>query len=184
MTINLDDCKKKMDGGIESLKREFGGLRTGRASPNLLDPVKVDAYGSEVPITQVGSISVPEPLLITVSVWDGSLTKAVEKAIRESNLGLNPVADGNTIRVRLPSLTEERRKELVKVAGKYAEAARIAVRNVRRDFMDAAKAAEKKGDVSEDEQKKIAEKIQKLTDEHVKIVDDLLIAKEKEIVQV
>ena len=184
MTINLDDCKKKMDNGLEALKREFGGLRTGRASPNLLDPVKVDAYGSEVPLTQVGSVSVPEPLLITVSVWDGSLTKAVEKAIRESNLGLNPVADGNLVRVRLPSLTEERRKELVKVAGKYAETARIAVRNVRRDFMDAAKAAEKKGELSEDEQKKIAEKIQKLTDEHIKIVDDLLIAKEKEIVQV
>lgn len=184
MTINLDECKKKMDGALDALKREFGGLRTGRASPNLLDSIKVDAYGAEVPINQVGAVSVPEPRMLTVSVWDASLTKAVEKAIRDSNLGLNPMSEGNLIRVPMPSMTEERRKELVKTAGKYSESARIAVRNVRRDFMDAAKAAEKKNELTEDEHKKLSEKIQKLTDEHVKLIDDLLAAKEKEIVQV
>jgi ribosome recycling factor len=180
MSVNLDECKKKMDGALEALKREFGGLRTGRASPNLLDHLKVEAYGAEVPIGQVGSVSVPEPLLLTVSVWDAGLTKAVEKAIRDSNLGLNPMAEGTLIRVRMPSMTEERRKELVKTAGKYAENGRIAVRNVRRDFMDAVK----KADLPEDEEKKMTEKVQKLTDEHVKMVDDLLVHKEKEIVQV
>jgi ribosome recycling factor len=184
MSVNLDECKKKMDSALEAVKREFVGLRTGRASPNLLDHIKVDAYGAETPINQVGAVSVPEPRLLTVSVWDASLVKAVEKAIRESDLGLNPMTEGNTIRVPLPSLTEERRKELVKVAGKYAESGRIAVRNVRRDFMDAAKAAEKKNEITEDEQKKLADKIQKLTDDHVKLVDDLLSAKEKEITQV
>lgn len=180
MSVNLDECKKKMDSALEALKREFGGLRTGRASPNLLDHLKVEAYGAEVPIAQVGSVSVPEPLLLTVSVWDAGLTKAVEKAIRDSNLGLNPMAEGTLIRVRMPSMTEERRKELVKTAGKYAESGRIAVRNVRRDFMDAVK----KADLPEDEEKKMTEKVQKLTDEHVKMVDDLLAHKEKEIVQV
>jgi len=180
MTVNLDECKKKMDSAIEALKREFGGLRTGRASPNLLDHIKVDAYGAEVPIGQVGSVSVPEPLLLTVSVWDAGLTKVVEKAIRDSNLGLNPMAEGTLIRVRLPSMTEERRKELVKTAGKYAEGGRIAVRNVRRDFMDAVK----KSDLPEDEEKKMSERVQKLTDEHIKIVDDLLAHKEKEIAHV
>ncbi len=180
MSVNLDECKKKMDGALDALKREFGGLRTGRASPNLLDHIKVEAYGAEVPIAQVGSVSVPEPLLLTVSVWDAGLTKAVEKAIRDSNLGLNPMAEGTLIRVRMPSMTEERRKELVKTAGKYAENGRIAVRNVRRDFMDAVK----KADLPEDEEKKMTEKVQKLTDEHVKMVDDLLAHKEKEIVQV
>ena len=180
MSVNLDECKKKMDSALEVLKREFSGLRTGRASPNLLDAIRVDAYGSEMPISQVGSISVPEPLLITVSVWDAGLTKAVEKAIRDSTLGLNPMAEGTLIRVRLPSMTEERRKELVKTAGKYAESAKVAIRNVRRDFNDAVK----KADLPEDEEKKLTEKIQKITDEHVKMVDDLLGNKEKEIVQV
>jgi len=180
MTINLDECKKKMDSAIEALKREFGGLRTGRASPNLLDHIKVDAYGAETPLNQVGSVSVPEPLLLTVSVWDTGLTKSVEKAIRDSNLGLNPMAEGNLIRVRLPSMTEERRKELVKTAGKYAEGGRIAVRNVRRDYMELVK----KSDLPEDEEKKMSERVQKLTDEHIKIVDDLLVHKEKEIVHV
>jgi ribosome recycling factor len=180
MTVNLDECKKKMDGAIESLKREFTGLRTGRASTNLLDNIKVDAYGAEMPINQVGSVSVPESRLLTVTVWDAGLTKSVEKAIRESGLGLNPMAEGTVIRVPLPSLTEERRKELVKVAGKYTEQAKIAVRNVRRDFMDAVK----KADMPEDEEKKMGEKIQKLTDEHVKIIDEMLDHKEKDIVQV
>jgi ribosome recycling factor len=180
MTINLDECKKKMDGALDALKREFGGLRTGRASPSLLDNIKVDAYGADMPISQIGSVSVPEPLLITVTVWDAGLTKSVEKAIRESTLGLNPMAEGTVIRVRLPSMTEERRKELVKTAGKYAENAKIAIRNVRRDFNDAVK----KADLPEDEEKKLTEKIQKLTDDHVKMVDDSLAHKEKEIVQV
>lgn len=180
MSVNLDECKKKMDSAIEVLKREFSGLRTGRASPNLLDAIKVEAYGSEMPINQVGSVSVPEPLLITVTVWDNGMIKATEKAIRESSLGLNPMSEGNTIRVRLPSMTEERRKELVKTAGKYAEGAKISVRNVRRDFMDASK----KAGLPEDEEKKLSEKIQKLTDEHVKIIDDLAAHKEKEILQV
>lgn len=180
MSVNLDECSKKMDSAVEVLKREFGGLRTGRASPNLLDAIKVEAYGSEMPINQVGSVSVPEPLLITVTVWDNGMVKATEKAIRESSLGLNPMSEGNTIRVRLPSMTEERRKELVKTAGKYAEGAKISVRNVRRDFMDAAK----KAGLPEDEEKKLSEKIQKLTDDHVKIIDDMAAHKEKEILQV
>ena len=180
MSIDLNACKKKMDSGIEVLKRDFGGLRTGRASTNLLDNIKVEAYGAETPINQVGAVSVPEARMLTVTVWDSSLTKAVEKAIRDSDLGLNPMADGNTIRVPLPSLTEERRKELVKVAGKYAENARIAVRNVRREFMDSIK----KDGGSEDDQKKLSADVQKVTDDHIKIIDDLLAAKEKEIVQV
>lgn len=180
MSVNLDECKKKMDSALDVLKREFSGLRTGRASPNLLDAIKVDAYGAEMPINQVGSVSVPEPLMLTVTVWDNGLVKATEKAIRESNLGLNPMSEGNTIRVRLPSMTEERRKELVKAAGKYAESARIAVRNVRRDFNEAVK----KSDLPEDEEKKMTEKVQKLTDDHVKMIDDALAHKEKEIVQV
>jgi len=180
MSVDLDECKKKMDSAIEALKREFGGLRTGRASPNLLDHIKVDAYGTETPLNQVGSVSVPEPLLLTVSVWDAGLTKGVEKAIRDSNLGLNPMAEGNLIRVRLPSMTEERRKELVKTAGKYAEGGRIAVRNVRRDYMELVK----KSDLPEDEEKKMSERVQKLTDEHIKTVDDLLAHKEKEIAHV
>jgi ribosome recycling factor len=178
--MNLDQTKQKMDGAIESLRKEFSGLRTGRASANLLDTVSVDAYGSMMPLTQVGTISVPESRLITVQVWDKDLVKSVEKAIREAGLGLNPQPDGQVIRVPLPELSGERRQELVKIAGKASEQARIAVRNVRRDAMDAVK----KEKLPEDDTKTQTEKVQKLTDEYIKKIDDLFAAKEKEITQV
>ncbi len=169
-----------MDSGIEALKKEFQGLRTGRASVNLLDSVHVEAYGSQQPINQVGTVNAPEPRLLTVQVWDGSLVKNVEKAIREAGLGLNPQPDGQLIRVPLPELSQERRLELVKIAGKYAEQAKVAVRNIRRDSMDTVK----KEKLSEDETKGMNDKIQKLTDEFVKKIDDLYTTKEKEITTV
>ena len=178
--MNLDQTKQRMDGSLEALRKEFSGLRTGRASINLLDPIHVDAYGSMMPINQVGTVGVPEPRLITVQVWDKGLVKNVEKAIRDAGLGLNPQPDGQTIRVPLPELSQERRQELVKIAGKYTEQARVAIRNVRRDAMDAVK----KEKLSEDETKGQNDKIQKLTDESIKKVDDLFTAKEKEILQV
>lgn len=180
----LDDLTRRMDGALESLKRDFAGLRSGRASPALLEPVKVEAYGSEVPLTQIGSIAVPEARMLTVQVWDRTMVGAVEKAIRDSGLGLNPAADGQLVRVPIPQLTEERRIELAKAAGRYAENAKIAVRGVRRDGMDQAKSAEKNGDISQDEVKIWSDDIQKLTDTYVKRVDDLLSDKEKEIKQV
>jgi len=176
--MNLEQTKQRMEGAIESLRKEFSGLRTGRASTNLLDSVSVEAYGSMMPLNQVGNISVPEPRLLTVQVWDAGLTKAVEKAIRDAGLGLNPQPDGQLIRVPVPELSQERRTELVKIAGKYAEAARVAVRNVRRDAMDEIK-KQKTG--SEDEQKTQSEKVQKLTDECIKKIDETLAHKEKEI---
>ncbi len=176
--MNLDQTKQRMEGAIESLRKEFSGLRTGRASVNLLDSVSVDAYGSMMPLNQVGNISVPEPRLLTVQVWDAGLTKAVEKAIRDGGLGLNPQPDGQLIRVPVPELSQERRTELAKIAGKYAESARIAVRNVRRDAMDEIK-KQKTG--SEDEQKSQSEKVQKLTDEYIKKIDESFVSKEKEI---
>ena len=178
--MNLDQTKQRMDGSLEALRKEFSGLRTGRASINVLDPSPVDAYGSMMPINQVGTVGVPEPRLITVQVWDKGLVKNVEKAIRYAGLGLNPQPDGQTIRVPLPELSQERRQELVKIAGKYTEQARVAIRNVRRDAMDAVK----KEKLSEDETKGQNDKIQKLTDESIKKVDDLFTAKEKEILQV
>ena len=178
--MNLDQTKQRMDGSLEALRKEFSGLRTGRASINLLDPIHVDAYGSMMPINQVGTVGVPEPRLITVQVWDKGLVKNVEKAIRDAGLGLNPQPDGQTIRVPLPELSQERRQELVKIAGKYTEQARVAICNVRRDAMDAVK----KEKLSEDETKGQNDKIQKLTDESIKKVDDLFTAKEKEILQV
>jgi len=178
--MNLDQTKQRMEGAIEALHREFAGLRTGRASINLLDHVMVDAYGSMMPMNQVGSVNAPEPRLLTVQVWDKALVKNVEKAIRDSGLGLNPQPDGQTIRVPLPELSQERRQELVKIAGKYAEQARIAVRNVRRDAIDSVK----KEKLSEDETKSMNDKIQKLTDEYVKKIDDLFVNKEKEITKV
>ena len=178
--MNLDQTKQRMDGSLEALRKEFSGLRTGRASINLLDPIHVDAYGSMMPINQVGTVGVPEPRLITVQVWDKGLVKNVEKAIRDAGLGLNPQPDGQTIRVPLPELSQERRQELVKIAGKYTEQARVAIRNVRRDAMDAVK----KEKLSEDETKGQNDKIQKLTDESIKKVDDLFTAKEKELLQV
>jgi ribosome recycling factor len=169
-----------MDGAVDALRKEFAGLRTGRASVNLLDHVSVDAYGSMMPINQVGTVGVPEPRLITVQVWDKGLVKNVEKAIRDAGLGLNPQPDGQVIRVPLPELSSERRQELVKIAGKYTEQAKVAVRNVRRDAMDEVKKAK----LSEDETKGQNEKIQKVTDEYIKKIDDAFTAKEKEITQV
>ena len=181
---DIDALARRMDGAIEALRKELGGLRTGRASASLLEPITVDAYGSMLPLNQVGTIGVSEPRMLTVTVWDRGLAKATEKAIRDSGLGLNPQTEGGTIRVPLPELTQERRKELGKVAAKYAEHARVAVRNVRRDGMDGLKKAEKDGTISQDEQKTLADKIQQATDQHIKKVDELLATKEKEIMQV
>ena len=180
----LVDVKKRMDRALDTFKKELGGLRTGRASPQLLDPIVVDAYGSKMPLSQVGSVNTPEARLLSVQVWDQGLVSAVEKAIRESNLGLNPQTEGSVIRLRLPDLTQERRAELSKVAGKYAESARVAVRNVRRDGMEAAKKMEKDKKISEDDLKRLEKEVQKLTDDHVKKVDEMLTAKEKEITQI
>lgn len=184
VALVLTDLEKRMKSGIESLKKEFAGLRAGRASASMLDPIMVDAYGSMMPLSQVGTVTTPEPRLISVQVWDRGMSKAVEKAIRESGLGLNPIGEGQIIRVPLPELSEERRKELSKVASKYAEAARIAIRNVRRDGMESLKKMEKDGDISEDEHKKTSVDIQKLTDKYIEQVDVTLTAKEKEIMQV
>lgn len=178
------DLTRRMDGAMDTLKREFAGLRTGRASPALLEPVKVEAYGSEMPITQVGTIGVPEPRMITVQVWDKSLVGAVERAIRDAGLGLNPAADGQTVRVPIPILTEERRKELARTAHKYAEGARVAVRGVRRDGMEQIKGFEKKHDIGEDVARDWHEDVQKMTDQYVKRIDASLADKEKDIRQV
>lgn len=179
-----DDLTRRMDGALETLRRDFAGLRTGRASPGLLEPVKVEAYGTEVPLTQVGTIGVPEPRMITVQVWDKTLVSAVERAVRDSGLGLNPMSDGQLVRVPIPILTEERRVELARAAGRYAEAARVAVRGVRRDGMDRIKAFEKKSEISEDESKDWTDEVQKLTDGYVKRIDESLVEKEREIKQV
>ena len=181
---DLADLKKRMDSALEVLRKELQGLRTGRASASLLEPIVVEAYGSEMPLTQVGTVNVPEPRMLTVQVWDRGLVRAVEKAIRSSSLGLNPAVDGQLIRVPLPELTQERRNELVKVAHKYAEQARVAVRNVRRDGMDQLKRFEKDGDISQDEHKHWSDEVQKLTDKHVEAVNQLLEQKEKDILQV
>ncbi len=178
------DLKRRMDGAVDILSTEFGGLRTGRASISLLDPIHVDAYGSSMPLNQVASISVPEPRLITVQVWDNGQVKAVEKAIRDSGLGLNPQPEGNLIRIPIPPLNEERRQEMTKIAGKYSEAARVSVRNVRRDGMDALKKMKGDGKISEDDQKKMSDDVQKLTDDTIKKIDKMLADKEKEIMTV
>ena len=177
---DLDDLKKRMDGALQALKREFAGLRTGRSSTGLLDPITVEAYGQQMPLNQVGTVSVPEPRMLTVQIWDKGMVSKAEKAIREAGLGLNPSSDGNTVRIPIPPLSEERRQELSKVAGRYAEQARVAVRNVRRDGMETLK----DGEISEDEQRRLSDEIQKLTDEHVKSVDQALSSKEAEIMQV
>ncbi len=179
-----DDLTRRMDGAMETLRRDFSGLRTGRASPALLDPVKVEAYGTEVPLTQVGTVGVPEPRMITVQVWDRTLVGAVERAIRDSGLGLNPGSDGQLVRVPIPQLTAERRVELAKAAGRYAESARVAVRGVRRDGMDQIKAAEKKHLISEDDTGRWSDEVQKLTDTYIKRIDDAMAEKEREIKQV
>jgi len=181
---DIDDIKRRMEGSVSSLKSEFMGLRAGRASTAMLEPIMVDAYGSKMPMNQVGNISAPEPRLLTVTVWDASMTASVEKAIRESDLGLNPMTEGNLIRVPIPDLSEDRRKEMVKVAGRYAEAARVAVRNVRRDGIEAIRSAEKEGLLSEDERHSEEGEVQKLTDQYVKLIDESLANKEKEITQV
>ena len=181
---DLDDIKRRMEGSVSSLKAEFTGLRAGRASAAMLEPIMVDAYGSKMPINQVSNISVPEPRLLTVTVWDASMTASVEKAIRESDLGLNPMTEGTLIRVPIPDLSEERRKDMVKVAGRYAESARVAVRNVRRDGIESIRKSEKDGLLSEDEKHAQEVEVQKLTDSYVKMIDQTLVSKEKEITQV
>jgi ribosome recycling factor len=181
---DIDDLSRRMDGALEALRKEFGGLRTGRASASLLEPITVEAYGQQMPLNQVGTISVPEARLITVQVWDRGMVKAVEKAIRDGGLGLNPQTDGQNVRVPIPDLNQERRTELSKIASRYAEQARVAVRNVRRDGMDMLKRMEKGGDISQDEQKTWAEEVQSMTDAHIKKIDEALAAKEKEIMQV
>jgi ribosome recycling factor len=178
------DLTRRMDGAMETLRREFAGLRTGRASPGLLEPVRVHAYGSEVPLNQVGNTAVPEARMLTVQVWDRSLVGAVEKAIREAGLGLNPASDGQLVRVPIPQLTTERRNELAKLAHKYAEGTRVAVRGVRRDGMEQVKTYEKKHEIGEDVAKVWQTEVQKLTDQYIKRVDDFLADKEKDIRQV
>src|SRR3954467_111621 len=180
---NKADIQRRMHGAVEALKHDLGGLRTGRASVSLLEPVTVEVYGSHMPINQVASISAPEPRMLSVQVWDRSNVGAVEKAIRSAGLGLNPITDGTTLRLPIPDLTEERRKELAKLVGQYAEKARIAVRNVRRDGMEALKTDEKKHEISQDEHKRLETEVQKLTDETIKEIDSAADAKEKEILQ-
>ncbi len=176
----FEDIQKRMDSALGALQKEFASLRTGRASANMLDNVQVEAYGSMLPMNQVGNVTVPEPRLLNVNVWDKGMLKAVEKAIREYDPALNPMADGQLIRVSIPAPSEERRKEMVKTAHKYAENAKVAIRNVRRDGMDAIKAQK----LPEDEQRKQSDHIQKMTDDHIKKVDDLLASKEKDIMSV
>ncbi|QPQ55721.1 ribosome recycling factor [Allosphingosinicella flava] len=178
---NRSDIQRRMTGAVEALKHDLGGLRTGRASTTLLDPVTVEVYGAHMPLNQVATVSAPEPRLLSVQVWDRSNVGAVEKAIRSAGLGLNPMTDGQNIRLPIPDLTEERRKELAKLAGQYAEKAKIAARNVRRDGMDSLKTDEKKGEISEDERKRLETEVQKMTDDTIKDIDAAAAAKEKEI---
>jgi ribosome recycling factor len=180
----LSKYRDRMDKAVAALKEEFASLRTGRASSSLLDQINVEAYGSTMPINQVAAVSVPEPRMITVNVWDKGMVVSVEKAIRSSNLGLNPVVDGQSLRIPIPPLTEERRKDLAKVAGKYAEQQKVAVRNVRRDANDDLKKAEKDGAISQDEHKRMEAEVQKLTDEAIRRVDEALKTKEQEIMHV
>jgi len=176
-----NDLQRRMDGATDSLKSDLIGLRTGRASTNLLDPITVEVYGAQMPLNQVATVSAPEPRLLSVQVWDKGNVNSVEKAIRSAGLGLNPISDGQMIRLPIPDLTEERRKELAKLAGQYAEKARIAVRNVRRDGMDALKADEKKHEISEDERKRLETEVQKMTDATIADIDSAAHAKEQEI---
>ena len=181
---DLDDIKRRMNGALEVLMKEFAGLRTGRASTSLLEPLTIEAYGSRMSLTQVASISVPEPRMLSVQVWDKTHVEAVEKAILDSGLGLNPQTEGQLLRVPIPELSEERRVELGKVAGKYAEQARISIRNVRRDGMENLKSKEKDGEISKDEHHAWSDDVQKLTDEFIKKVDQAVHDKEQEILQV
>jgi ribosome recycling factor len=181
---DIDDVTRRMDGALEVLRREFLGLRTGRATPNLLEPIVVQAYDSEMPLNQLGSISVPEPRMLSVQVWDKTMVKAVEKAVMNAGLGLNPIVDGQLVRVPIPELNEERREELSRVAGRYAEEARVAVRNVRRDGMDKLKRMEKDGELSQDDHHLWGDEVQSLTDDHVANIDELLETKQQDIMQV
>ena len=178
---NKPDLERRMNGAVDSLKGDLGGLRTGRASINLLDPVTVEVYGAHMPLNQVATVSAPESRLLSVQVWDKSNVGPCDKAIRSAGLGLNPIVDGTTLRLPIPDLTEDRRKELAKLAGQYAEKARIAVRNVRRDGMDALKIDEKKGEISEDDRKRSETEVQKMTDATIADIDSTAGAKEKEI---
>jgi ribosome recycling factor len=180
----LKDLRRRMDGALEVLRKEFGGLRTGRASASLLEPITVTAYGGAMPLNQLANVSVPEPRMITVQVWDRAMVKAVDKAIRESGLGLNPQTEGQVIRVPIPDLNEERRRELTKVTARYAEQARVSIRNVRRDGIEMLRRQEKDGDISQDQQRKLQQDVQHVTDEYVRRVDDALAQKDKEILQV
>ena len=182
--VLLKDLRRRMDGALEVLRKEFGGLRTGRASASLLEPITVSAYGGTSPLNQGANISVPEPRLITVLVWDRAIVKAVDKAIREAGLGLNPQTEGQTIRVPIPDLNEERRRELTRVSAKYAEQARVAVRNVRRDGIEVLKRREKDAEISQDQQRKQQQEIQHLTDDYIKRIDESLTQKDSEILQV
>jgi ribosome recycling factor len=183
-SFDLNDIKRRMQGAVQSFKSDLASLRTGRATSNLLDPIQVEAYGARMPINQVATVSVPEPRMLSVQVWDRGMVAAVEKAIRESDLGLNPQTEGQVLRLRIPELNEQRRKEMVKVAHKYAEEARVSVRHVRRDGLDLLKKLEKDGHMSEDDVARQSEQVQKATDQHVTEVDQALAGKEKEIMQV
>lgn len=182
--LDMQDVNRRMEASVSNYETELAGLRAGRATTAMLEPVTVDAYGSRMPLNQVSNISVPEPRMLTVSVWDAGLVAATEKAIRESGLGLNPMAEGNVIRVAVPDLSEDRRKELVKVAGKYAEAARVAVRNIRRDAIEVVRKDEKSSAISEDERHGFEADIQKVTDGFISKIDAMLAEKEKDITQV
>jgi ribosome recycling factor len=182
--FDINELKRRMQGAAQALKHELGGLRTGRAAASMLEPVQVDAYGTHMPLNQLATISVPEPRMLSVQVWDKSMVKAVEKAIVDSNLGLSPATEGQVLRLRIPELNEERRRELVKVAHKYAEAAKVAVRHVRRDGLDVAKKLEKNHEISEDDHKRLELDVQKVTDAMIAEIDQLLAAKEKEILTV
>jgi ribosome recycling factor len=183
-SFDINELKRRMQGATHSLKQELGGLRTGRAAASMLEPVQVEAYGSHMPLNQLATVSVPEPRLLSVQVWDKSMVKAVEKAIVDSNLGLSPATEGQVLRLRIPELNEERRKELVKVAHKYAEAAKVAVRHVRRDGLDMLKKLEKSSEISEDDEKRFAGDVQKATDSIIAEIDQMLAGKEKEILTV
>jgi len=180
----LTDLRRRMDGALEVLRKEFGGLRTGRASASLLEPITVPAYGGTLPLNQMANISVPEPRMITVQVWDRAMVKAVDKAIRESGLGLNPQTEGQVIRVPIPDLNEERRRELTRVSARYAEQARVSVRNVRRDGIDVLKRREKDTDITQDQQRKLQQEVQHLTDDYIRRIDEALAQKDREILQV
>ena len=180
----LKDLRRRMDGALEVLRKEFGGLRTGRASASLLEPITVSAYGRAMPLNQLANVSVPEPRMITVQVWDRAMIKAVDKAIRESGLGLNPQTEGQVIRVPIPDLNEERRRELTRVTAKYAEQARVSVRNVRRDGVELLRRREKEAEISQDQQRKLQQDVQHLTDDYIKRIDEALEQKDREILQV